>query len=196
MRRFLLSLFWVAVFMTLSHFALAEEAKESSKFADDVKRARDIVLGDAGDNPLGRGFMVAVFEPVFLASMFCLGLWAGQMSERITVILALSLFVFGVTLVSAFITAYHGVWKRNFVENGESLLAEFSDTAAVTVAVGLLAGTAVGMNLIVAPFVAIGATLVAGLALGFSQTADLGEHKNALVPFWAGYGLTGLLVHI
>src|SRR5690606_36359807 len=134
--------------------------------------------------------------PVFLASMFCLGLGAGQMSERITAIWALPLFVFGATLVGAFITAYHGDWKPNFGENGENLLAEFSDTAAVTVAVGLLAGTAVGMNLIVAPFVAIGATLVAGLALGFSQTADLGEHKNALVPFWAGYGLTGLLVNI
>ncbi len=197
MRRILLSVFWVAVFVTFAHFAFAEEAaKEGSKFADDVRRAREIVLGNAGDNPLGRGFMVAVFEPVFLASMFCLGLWAGQMSERITAIWALPLFVFGATLVGAFITAYHGEWKPQFDAEGNEILAQLGNTAAVTVVVGLLAGTAVGMNLIVAPFVAIAAAIAAGLALGFSQTAELGEHKNALFPFWAGYGLTGLLVNI
>lgn len=197
MRRFILSLLLMAVaIFFFADAALAEEASKSSAFADDVKRARDIVLKGAGDNPLGRGFMVALFDPVFLAGMFCLGLWSGQMSERITSIWALPLITFGATLIGAFITAYHGEWKPDFKNEEFKFLSDLGNTSAITVVVGLLAGTAVGLNLIVAPFLAIGAAALAGLALGFSQMADLGEHKNSLVPFWTGYGLMGLLINI
>lgn len=197
MRRFLLSLFWVAVFFILSHAAFAEEAaKESSQFAKDLDKAREIMLNGTGDNSLGRGVMVALFEPVFLSSMFCLGLWAGQMSERITSIWALPLFVFGATIVGAFITTYHTEWKPDFDPEKYEILSHLNSTAVVTALVGLLAGTAVGMQLVVAPFIAIAAAIAAGLALGFSQTTDLGEHKNAVLPFWMGFGMTGLMINI
>lgn len=172
----------------------ATEAKNT--FADDLERARGIMLGGAGDSALGRGIMVALFEPVFLAAMFCLGLWAGQMSERVTAIWALPLFTYGGTVVGAFITAFHAEWKPVFDPEQYKILAQMNSTAVVTVMVGLLAGAAVGIQLVLAPFFAIASAIIAGLALGFSQTSDLGEHANAILPFWFGFGFAGLLINI
>lgn len=181
----------------------AEAEKAVDKAADktdglraDVKKARELILGRAGDNAFGRGLLVALFEPVFLASMFCLGLWAGQMSDRLSNIWMLPIFAFGATLIGAFITAYHSDWKPHFGGKEGDMLASLGSTEAVAVVVGLAIGAVVGMQLVVAPFFAIAGVAVAGLLLGFSQTAELGAHKNALLPFWAGFSLTGLLINI
>jgi hydrogenase/urease accessory protein HupE len=203
MRRFLISLFWTFVFVAIVKFAYAEDAapaKEAathtSSFIKDLGKARETLLGTAGDSPFGRGFMVALFQPVFLSSMFCIGLWAGQLSERLKAIWALPLLVFGATVIGSFITTYHADWKPDFDPEKYKFLSQFKSTDAVAVAVGLMAGVAVGMQLVVAPFFAIIIAIVAGLALGFSQTTEFGDHKNALLPFWTGFGLMGLLVNI
>jgi len=49
---------------------------------EDLKKARDIIMKNAGDNSFARGLIIALLQPIFLASMFSLGLLAGQMSER------------------------------------------------------------------------------------------------------------------
>lgn len=204
LRRFVLSLLCIALFMVLAHAGFAEEAKEAVKetaeksdrvsgLVADMKRARDIILEGTG-NPFGRGMMVAVFQPVFLSAMFCLGLWAGQMSERITAIWAMPIIVFGGLLIGAFISAYHTDWKPTF--EGNEILSQLSSTDAFAVIVGLLAGAAVGMRLMIPAFFAIAVVGAAGLGIGFSQIAEVGEHKNALIPFWAGFGVTGLLINI
>lgn len=203
MRRILTVVFGFTAFALLSHMGFAQEAADAtektgsvSPLIDDIKKARDLILEGTG-NSFGRGMMVAVFEPVFLASMFCLGLWAGQMSERVTAIWALPLLVFGTTLLGAFITAYHTDWKPDLGGEGvNTFLTQLGSTDAFAVVIGLLAGAAVGMRLIIPPFFAFLVAAAAGLGLGFSQIAEVGEHKNALIPFWAGFGLTGLLVNI
>jgi hypothetical protein len=204
MRRLLFSMIWCVFFATLfaalAGVAGAEEtvqtSEKTSSFLADVARAREILLGNAGDNPFGRGFMVALFQPVFLASMFCLGLWAGQMSERIRFVWVLPVFAFVATVAGAFITTYHADWKPVFDPDSQAFLHKLSSTDAVAVIVGLMAGAAVAMGFVIAPFFAIVAAIVAGLALGFSQTAEFAAQKNALMPFWAGFGLTGLMVNI
>ena len=206
-RRFILSLFCVAVFMVVAHVGFAEEAKEAvretagksdrlSGLVADMNRARDIILEGSGGNPFGRGMLVAVFQPVFLSAMFCLGLWSGQMSERVTAIWAMPILVFGGLLVGAFISAYHTDWKPEFDAENNPILAQLSSTDAFAVIVGLLAGAAVGMRLMVPPFIAIAIVGAAGLGTGFSQIAEIGAHKNSLIPFWAGFGVTGLLINI
>lgn len=203
-RRLVLSLFWVAVFFLVTHTAFAEEAvKEVADKKDrvsglmaDINKAREIILQGSGGNPVGRGMLVAALQPVFVSAMFCLGLWAGQMSEKITAIWAMPLIVFGAVLVGAFISAYHTEWKPDLNKEGFPMLAQLSSTDAFAIIVGLLAGAAVGMRLILPAVFAIAIAGAAGLGLGFSQIAEIGEHKNSLIPFWAGFGLTGLLINI
>lgn len=210
MRKILTCVFWVAVFGLFAHFAMAEEAATTadtadkvqpvaetvSSLAEDIKKARDLMMGSAGDNPFARGLLVAMFQPIFLLSMFSLGLFSGQMSERISKISMLPIFAFGATVIGAFITAYHSDWKPALESDHYKFVSMLQTTDAVAVVAGLMIGAVVAMQMAVAPFVAFAGVVVAGLALGFSQTAELGEHHNSLLPFWAGFGLTGLLVNI
>lgn len=161
----------------------------------DLKKAREALLGndDHSDNPFARGFLIALFQPIFMASMFCLGLWAGQMHERLSSIWVMPVFAYVATVVGAFIAVYHSDWKPQF---DEGLMSQFQNTDAVTLVIGLLIGAAVGMRFLAPSLIAIAGVIIAGLGLGFSQTTDVGAHHNALLPFWAGFGLTGLLVNI
>ena len=203
MRRLLFTLFLVAVFIGIAHFGFAQETAEvaektadtTSSLAADIQKAKTLLMGEGGDNIFARGFLVALFQPVFLASMFCLGLWAGQMSEKIPNIWVLPVFVLAATLIGSFIATYHTEWMPKATGEHKAL-ASLQSTDAVAVIVGLLVGGAVGMQLAVVPFVAVIGAIVAGLALGFSQTTEIGEHHNSLMPFWAGFGLMGLLVNI
>jgi hydrogenase/urease accessory protein HupE len=210
MRRFILFILTLGICAFAAHMGFAQDAADkasepstteaiketASNLAKDLKKARDIILDGAGDNPFGRGFMIALFEPVFLASMFCLGLWAGQMDEKIKNIWALPVVAFAATVIGAFITAYHSDWKPDFTDHKLAFLADLESTDAVAVVVGLMFGGAVGLGYTVPPLMALTAVGAAGLALGFSQTNELGAHKNALLPFWTGFGLTGLLINI
>lgn len=171
-----------------------EEA--TSGLRHDLKEAKDLLLGKGNDSPFARGLLVALFQPIFLASMFCLGLWAGQMSTRLSTIWMLPVFTFGAIVLGAFIATYHSDWKPEFNEGSLKFLSNFQSTDTGTLLVGLLIGAAVGLQLLVAPLFAIIGVVAAGLWLGFSQTAELGQHHNALIPFWAGFGLTGLMINI
>ncbi|MDB5478086.1 MAG: hypothetical protein JWM96_581 [Alphaproteobacteria bacterium] len=169
----------------------------TSSLVEDLKKARDIIMGSAGDNAFARGLIIALFQPMFLAAMFSLGLWAGQMSERFKHVWALPVVAFTAIFIGAFITAYHSEWKPEFGGEGHSkILSSLQSTEVVTVLVGLLVGGAVAARLILPPVLALLGAIAAGLILGFSQTTELGEHHNSLLPFWAGFGLTGLLVNI
>lgn len=210
MRRFTLLLLSVALFTLLAHSGLAQEVAEKAKdsstvdavketaqsLAADMKKAREIILEGSGGNPFGRGFLVALFDPVFLASMFCLGLWAGQMSERLKHMWALPVIAYGATIIGAFITVYHSEWKPDLHSEKFGFLSELESTNAMTVVIGLALGGAVGMGFTMPAIFAIAAMAAVGLGLGFSQTADIGKHSNSPLPFWSGYGLTGLLINI
>lgn len=170
--------------------------KATEGLRKDLQEAKDLLLGQGNDSPFARGLLVALFQPLFLASMFCLGLWSGQMSTRLTAVWILPLFTFGAIVLGAFIAMYHSDWKPQFNEGNLQFLSNFQSTDAGTLLLGLIIGGAVGLQLIVAPIFAILGVVAAGLWLGFSQTAEIGAHQNALIPFWAGFGLTGLLVNI
>lgn len=178
----------------------SEDAAEVTKnvvagLGEDIRKAREALLGQNGqsDSPFARGLLIALFQPLFIASMFCLGLWAGQMHERLSTIWMMPVFAYAATVIGAFIAVYHSDWKPQF---DSGILAQFQTTDAVTLIVGLVIGTVVALQLLVPPLIAVAGVTLAGLWLGFSQTADLGDHHNALLPFWAGFGLTGLLVNI
>lgn len=174
--------------------AKAEEAVSSLR--QDIQKAKDLLLGKDNDSPFARGLLVALFQPIFLASMFCLGLWSGQMSTRLSTIWILPVFTYAAILVGAFIAAYHSDWKPQFDEGSLKFLSNFQSTDTGTLLVGLLIGGAVGLQLLVAPVFAVIGVVAAGLWLGFSQTAELGSHHNALVPFWTGFGFMGLMINI
>lgn len=170
--------------------------KAAEGLRKDIQEAKDLLLGKGNDSPFARGLLVALFQPFFLASMFCLGLWAGQMNTRLSTIWILPVFTFGAIVLGAFIAMYHSDWKPEFTEGKLRFLSNFQSTDAGTLLVGLLIGGAVGLQLVVAPIFAVIGVVAAGLWLGFSQTAEIGAHHNALIPFWTGFGLTGLLINI
>lgn len=202
---FTLSLIMLLLF---SHFGFADEAKDGASateaitktaqsLAEDLKKARDIILDGSGGNPFGRGFMVALFEPMFIASMFAMGLWAGQMNDHLrNNIWAPPVVAFASIVMGAFITTYHSDWKPDLNNEKMAILAELNSTDAVSVIIGLVIGGMVGTGFTMIPLIGLGVVGAMGLALGFSQTGEVGAHKNALIPFWSGFGLTGLLVTI
>lgn len=205
MRRLFLTFCLLAIALLFCHHGFAQEAAEiadktadttpaASALTDDLQKAKELLLGKGGDNPLARGMLLALFQPIFIASMFSLGLWAGQMSERLIHIWILPVFVYAATVIGAFITAYHSNWKPEF--DGNKLLASLESTDTVAVLVGLFLGGAVGMRLLVPPVIAAIGAIIVGVILGFSQTGEIGAHSNSLIPFWAGFGLTGLLINI
>lgn len=176
---------------------ISDEVKEAtSSLAGDLRKVRNIILDGSGDNAFARGMIIALFQPMFLAAMFALGLWSGQMSEKLSMIWVLPIVVYVATFVGAFITIYHSEWKPDLAHENFKFMESLESTDVVTVVVGLLIGGAVGMRLTVIPVLALLVAALAGLTLGFSQTTDLGEHGNSLLPFWVGFGLTGVLVNI
>jgi len=204
MRRLLFSLLLIAIAILFAHSGFAQEVAEATDKAKtaapslgaDIQKAKQLLMGEGGDNIFARGFLVALFQPVFLASMFSLGLWAGQMSEKMPNIWVLPVFVLVATIIGSFIATYHTEWMPKLDGDQHKMLASLKSTDAVAVIVGILVGGAVGAQLVVAPILAVLGAIVAGLALGFSQTTEIGEHHNSLMPFWTGFSLLGLLVNI
>ncbi len=211
MRRFAFFLLTLLVFVLCAKLGLAEEAaKEATKdssttqaiketaqsLAADLKKARDVILEGSGGSPFGRGFLIALFEPVYLMSMLSLGLWSGQMSNRLKNIWMLPVVAFLATVAAAFITTYHTDWKPDLSSEKFAILKDLESTDAATLVIGLIVGGAVGMGFTVPPVFALAGAGVVGLTLGFSQISEVGAHKNSLLPFWTGFGLMGLLINI
>lgn len=177
---------------------MADQASTDDRpsLLNDLKKARDIILDgakhDKGGNSVPRGMVIALLQPLFIAAMFCLGLWAGQMSEKLKHIWALPVLLYIATLIGAFITVYHSEWKPD--ETQYKFLHNLQSTQAVSVAIGLVLGIVVSLQFLVQPFLALLGAIALGLVLGFSQTSDI--DTQSVLPFWAGFGLTGLLVNI
>lgn len=171
-----------------------DAAESTESLLTDLKKARDILMNGAGDNSFARGLLIAFLQPAFLASMFCLGLLAGQMSEKLKHIWVLPVLVYVATFIGAFITVYHSDWKPEFGDG--KYLNHLQSTDAVLVVIGVAIGIAVGFNFTMPGIIAMLGAAAIGLILGFSQTADMAEHNNSPIPFWAGFGLSGLLLNI
>lgn len=168
----------------------------TSSLTDDMKQARDIIMKNAGDNSFARGLIIALLQPIFLASMFSLGLLAGQMSERLKHIWVLPVIMYVATVIGAFITTYHAEWKPQFDSEHLKYFGALQSTDMVAVVIGVIVGVTVGFSLAIPAIFAILGAVSIGLILGFSQTADIGDHHDSLLPFWSGFGLTGLLINI
>ena len=210
MRRLIVLFLSLTLFVLLAKFGLAEEAAKAAKesstteaikesaqsLAADLKKARDIILEGSGGSPFSRGFLIALFQPVFLMSMLSLGLWAGQMDQRLRNIWMLPVVAFVATIAGAFITTYHTDWKPDLSNEKLAILKNLESTDAATIAIGVVVGGAVGMGFTVPAIFALAAAGTVGLILGFSQISEVGAHKNAMLPFWSGFGLMGLLINI
>lgn len=168
-----------------------QAAAVASTLSDDLTQARDILLKNVGDKSFTRGFLIALLQPIFLASMFCLGLLAGQMSERLKHIWVLPVILYVATLAGAFITLYHPEWKPEFEGKYLTIL---QSTEAVCVAIGVIVGMTVGFALGIPVLLAMLGAIAIGLTLGFSRLVDI--EPDHVLPFWAGFGLAGLLLNI
>lgn len=164
--------------------------------SEDMEKARDIIMNNAGSNSFARGLVIALLQPIFLASMFSLGLLSGQMSERLKHVWVLPVILYAATVIGAFISTYHAEWKPQFDGGHLKFLEALQSTDMVGVVIGLVVGAIVGFSFGVPPFFAVIGAIGIGLILGFSQTGNMGKHHESLLPFWAGFGLTGLLINI
>lgn len=177
----------------------ADSLPTTSSLTDDLKQARDIIMKNAdngGDNRFARGLIVAFLHPLFLASMFSLGLLAGQMSERLKHIWVLPVIMYVATMAGAFITTYHAEWKPQFDADHWKILAPLQSTEMVCVVIGVLVGVVVGFQLGLPVFLALIGAVGIGLTLGFSQISADSARSDSILPFWAGFGLSGLLINI
>ncbi len=166
-----------------------------SSLAKDIKKARKIIINGSGNNDFIRGMIIGLLQPIFLASMFCLGLWSGQMSEKLKHIWVLPVAIYVATAVGVFITIYHTDWKPSLDNENFKFLTHLQSMDAVAVVIGVIIGAAVAMQFAVTPIIALAVVAAAGLFLGFSSIPDITDQAS-LMPFWAGLGLTGLLVNI
>jgi hydrogenase/urease accessory protein HupE len=169
--------------------------KNSSNDAlmNDIHKARDIIMNGTGGNIFARGMLIALLQPIFIAAMFCLGLWAGEMSEKLKHIWALPVIVYAATMIGAFITTYHAEWKPD--ETHYKFLSHLQSTDTVAIIIGVVIGVAVALQFTLPSFFAMFGVAAIGLILGFSQTSQPNA-QHSIINFWAGFGLTGLLVNI
>ncbi len=175
---------------------LATDDKENkSSLMADIQKARDTIMNGTGGNSFARGMIIALLQPIFIASMFCLGLWSGMMSEKLKHIWVLPVIMYVATVIGAFITTYHPEWKPDFASEHLHSLNRLQSTEVVAVVIGVFIGIAVALQFVLPAFFAMILAVAIGLILGFSQTSEIGKHHD-LMPFWAGFGLTGLLVNI
>jgi hydrogenase/urease accessory protein HupE len=167
-----------------------------SSLARDIKKARKIIISGSGDNDFVRGMIIGLLQPIFLAAMFCLGLWSGQMSEKLKHIWVLPVAIYVATAIGVFISIYHTDWKPSLDNENFKFLTHLQSMDAVAVMIGVIIGAAVAMQFAVTPIIALAVVAAAGLFMGFSTLPDINTDQTSLMSFWAGLGLTGLLVNI
>jgi hydrogenase/urease accessory protein HupE len=169
--------------------------------SEDLSEARNLVTGNLSDGPFWRGMLYPLFHPAVLASLFCIGLWAGLSSDRLSTIWAIPIAFFIAIIIGAFISEYHPQWRPNF----KSLHDEYPDlppllsTTNITVAIALVMGAVVAMNFTLPPLITLGVIAVLGVILGsseLSQITSITDKDNIIIPFWAGFGMTGLIMTI
>jgi hydrogenase/urease accessory protein HupE len=176
------------------HLALADS------FGDDMAKIRELLMENAKDNSFWRGMLLPMFQPMFLASMLCFGLWAGQLRDKLTVEWAIPITLLVGTVIGAFIAAYHPDWQPDFstLQDSDEKLPNLNSTEVAAVLGGLAIGMMVGLQTATPGFLALVFSSLIGLAYGLSQTGLLGDDfSNAdRLAFWTGFGTTGILMNI
>ena len=202
-----------AVFFT-SQFAVAQEAIADtattetstqpsepliqSPFLDDLKQARDILTKDATNRPFLRGLLMPLFQPVFMLIMFCFGLWTGQQSNKLSTIWAVPIVLFVSVFAAAFITAFHPEWRPDLSFADNQFIPDMTANGVTGVILSMGVGFIVGLQLTFPAYIALAFAGVAGLGLGFTHTveSETAGGSSALLSFWLGFGLSGLIFNI
>ncbi len=188
-----LALLIAICFLTLPAFA--------GTLSEDLKSARSIMLDDVSNAPFGRGALFPLFQPAILASLFCIGLWTGLSGERVKTVWAIPVCFVVAIVIGAFISEFHPAWKPDatrFKEQYPDLPALLS-TEGVSLIIAVVVGAIVAMNFTVPPLITLAIAVVLGLALGASDLQAItkdADHKSIIIPFWTGFGLTGLIMTI
>lgn len=194
---FLLSL-GLGLFIAICLLALPAFA---GTLGEDLKAARELMLGNVSNAPFGRGALYPLFQPAVLASLFCIGLWTGLSTDKLSTIWAIPVSFFVAIVVGAFISEFHADWKPNVAKLQETYpdMPPLLSTEGISLIIAVVIGGIVTMNFTVPPLVTLGITMILGLALGASDLqaiASEATEKSIIIPFWAGFGLTGLIMTI
>lgn len=168
---------------------------------EDLREARNLVTGNLSDGPFWRGMLYPLFHPTVLASLFCIGLWAGLSSDRLSSIWAIPIAFFFAIVIGAFISEYHPQWRPDFSTLREDYpeLPPLLSTTNVTLAIALVMGAIVAMNFTLPPLITLIVIAILGVILGVSELHmlhNITEGDHIIIPFWAGFGLTGLILTI
>lgn len=173
----------------------------AASLGQDLKSARELIMGNVSDAPFGRGALYPLFQPAVLASLFCIGLWTGLSTDKLSTIWAIPVSFFVAIVVGAFISEFHADWKPDMAKLQETYpdVPPLLSTEGISLIIAVIIGGIVTMNFTVPPLVALGITIVLGLALGASDLKAIAAEatdKSIIIPFWAGFGLTGLVMTI
>lgn len=185
----------VSAFMLLSHPAFA------GTLGEDLKEARSLIMGNLSEGPLGRGMFYPLFQPATLASLFCIGLWTGLSTDKVNTIWAIPISFFVAIVIGAFISQFHGDWKPDMGSLTEDYpeLPSLLSTEGISLMIAIAVGTVVTMNFTAAPLITLIVTAILGFILGSSNLEAIAEDasdKSVIIPFWTGFGFTGLLLTI
>jgi hydrogenase/urease accessory protein HupE len=187
--------------LTLTLMCLSAFSAFAGTLGEDLHEARELMLGNVSDAPFGRGMMYPLFQPAVLSSLFCIGLWAGLSTDKISTIWAIPISFFVAIVVGAFINEFHPGWRPDFSswQDDYPELPSLLSTEGISLAIALVVGTIVAMNFTLNPLLTLAVTIFLGLILGSSDLqaiADQAGEKAIIIPFWAGFGFTGLIMMI
>lgn len=173
-----------------------EVFKELDAFSQDMTKIRDILVESAGNRPLLRGMMLPLFQPMFLAIMFCFGLWASQISDRVPIIWSVPAALFLSVVAAAFISAFHQEWKPDLTFGDSKYLPDLTDVQITTMLCAIAIGAMVAFNKSISPIGDIAFASAVGLVSGFSQTSINTDGNHDTLMFWVGFGMTAVLLNI
>lgn len=173
-----------------------ESATKESRFQQDFAKMRDILIDGAGNKPLLRGMLLPLFQPVFIAVMLAMGLWASQLSDRLTIIWSIPSAMFLGLVVASFIATFHPEWKPDLTFQDEPLLPDITSIQVTAIFSALVVGALVAANKSLTPPIDIALAGFVGLMNGFTQNAIATDGNIDSVIFWIGFGMTGLIFSI
>jgi hydrogenase/urease accessory protein HupE len=185
----------------LALFCLISLPAFAGTLSEDLREARNLVTGNLSDGPFWRGMLYPLFHPTVLSSLFCIGLWAGLSSDRLSTIWAIPIAFFIAIVIGAFISEYHPQWRPDFTSLREEYpeLPPLLSTTNISLAIALVMGAIVAMNFTLPPLITLIVIAILGVILGSSDLAlmdSITDRDNIIIPFWAGFGITGLIMTI
>ncbi|HEY1096576.1 MAG TPA: HupE/UreJ family protein [Alphaproteobacteria bacterium] len=187
--------------VTFIVFCVASLPAFAGSLSEDLKEARDLIMGNVSEGPFGRGMLYPLFQPAVLASLFCVGLWAGLSTDKLSTIWAIPVAFFCAIVVGAFISEFHPNWRPSFGELAEEYpeLPSILTTEGISLIIAVAIGAIVAMSFTIPPLLTLAVIMLLGLALGSSDlkaVSDVDSDNSIIIPFWAGFGSTGLIMTI